>query len=405
MKVLFIIDQYYTIGGASTALRAYMRNNQELEEPVAFCKNLEKNASDSLDIQTSTAEEILDYYLEHHYQCVHFFRSNHWSLFEQLMRVAKQRGIHIPVLTTVCQQPDYREILLRPFEISHSSMLVFIDKAAYNCPQYSFIPKERKAMIYCSFGKRSESENAIRMADQAKKTNPIPVVGRASTLNKCPDDMFDVFDLLDEPKKILIIGGCDSKTTARVKKHCDKRKGSYAVEMTGQLPYREYMQRMTEIDIFLYHLPAVAYSSIDGTLGAAMLMGKPCVYMGPPAPAERFEHGFNGFVAHNREELVKYTNMLIHDPALREKIGANARMTTLRDFSAEETFPKYNALYAKIAATCAPPEVRMPFTLHVSCFFRSSLCLAWKNAAFNLTRLKQRAKGKILSIVRRERER
>lgn len=401
MKVLFIIGQYVTNAGASRALRTYMQSNQELEEPVAFCEILEKKDSDTIAIHRATGEDILDYYLEHGYQCVHYFRSNHWELFEQLMRAAGRRGIHLPVLTTVCQQPDHRKIMLRPFEITHSNRLVFIDKTAYNCPLYSFIPKERKAMIYCSFRARSEKEDVVRMVDQMKKTNPVPVIGRASTLNKCPDDMFDVYDQLDEPKKILIIGGHDGLMAARLKEHCDKRKGSYEVEMTGQLSYDEYMKRMIEIDIFLYHLRTDAYSSLDGTLGTAMLMGKPCVYMGPPAPEERFEQGFNGFVARSREELVKYTNMLLRDPALREKIGANARMTTLRDFSSEATFHKYNALYRELADSRETPRISSPFSLHVSCFVHTALRPAWGDAGFKFRRLKQRAKGKILSIIHR----
>lgn len=399
MKALFIINQYFTAAGASQALQAYMLNNKELEEPVAFCQHLQKRDSDSIAIQTATAEEILDYYLEHRYQCIHYFRSEKWELFEQLMKAAGRRGIRLPVLTTVCQQPDHRRIMLRPFEIAHSDMLVFIDKAAYNCPLYSFIPEERKSMIYCSFSTKSGKEETMRIADQARKTNPIPVVGRASTLNKCPDDMFEVYDQLDDPKKILVIGGSDSKTTARIKRHCDKRKGSYEVEMTGQLPYKEYMKRMTEIDIFLYHLRTDAYSSLDGTLGTAMLMKKPCVYMGPPAPTERFEHGFNGFVARSREELVKYTNMLIHNPALREEIGANARMTTLRDFSTETTFPKYSSLYREITAARAHPRIPVPLAFHISYFCRSTPIQTWANVTLALKRLKQRAKGKILSII------
>lgn len=405
MKVLFIINQYVTNAGASRALRAYMLNNKELEEPVAFCQHLAKKDSDPTAIQKAAAEDILDYYLEHRYQCIHYFRSNQWELFEQLMKAARRRGIRLPVLTTVCQQPDHRRIMLRPYEIAHSDMLVFIDKAAYNCPLYSFIPEERKSMIYCSFGTKSGKEETMRLADQAQKTNSIPVVGRASSLNKCPDDMFEVYDQLDEPKKILVIGGDDIKTTERIKAHCAKRKGSYEVEMTGLLPFDEYMKRMTEIDIFLYHLRTDAYSSLDATLGTAMLMKKPCVYMGPPAPTERFEHGFNGFVAHSKEELVKYTNMLLRDPALRERMGANARMTTLRDFTAGKTFHDYNELYGKIAACRALPRIPSPFSLHVSCFFHTTLPQAWDNAGLKFRRLKQRARGKILSIMQRATER
>lgn len=363
MKVLFVIDIYLSNGGASLALRYLIEGNAALEAPVVFCRKRYKADSDTLDVRENTGEELLDYYLKHGYQCVHFFHADGWTLFEQLLKAAAARKLRIPVVTTVCQKPSFLQFMLQPFEIRHSDLLVFIDKAAYGDPLYSFIPEHRKEMNY--FGRtREEYDRTVQIAEAARKEHAPLVVGRASTLNKCAADMFDVFDRVDNPKKVLIIGGEHDETHATVGRQAAERSSRYEVEVTGLLPYDEYLARMPEIDIFLYHLKPDAYSSIDGTLGTAMVMGKPCVYMGPPAPAERFEHGVNGFVAKSADELVHYSNLLMHDPELRERIGRNARESIYRNFRLEDTVANYNRMYRRVIAAPAPGKVRMPLSFY-----------------------------------------
>lgn len=359
MKVLFVIDIYLSNGGASLALKNYVTGNPALDSPVLYCRKCYKADSDTFDVRESTGEELLDYYLAHGYQCVHFFHADGWELFKQLLQAAAARKIRIPVVTTVCQKPSFLQFMLQPFEIRHSDLLVFIDKAAYGDPLYSFIPEHRKEMNYFG-GSRERYDRMVQIAEAARKGHAPLVVGRASTLNKCAVDMFDVFDRVDNPKKVLIIGGEHDETHAMIERQAAERSAQYEVEVTGLLPVEEYLARMPEMDIYLYHLKPDAYSSIDGTLGTAMVMGKPCVYMGPPAPAERLEHGVNGFVAKTADELVQYANLLIHDPELRERIGRNARESIYRNFLLEKTVENYNRMYRRVIAAPAPGKVSIP---------------------------------------------
>lgn len=369
MKVLFIIERYLSNAGASSAMRQYIFNNPELEEPVAFCGSCNKKDGDTLLVQEAGADAVLDYYLAHGYRCIHYFRSDRWNLFEALMQAATRRGIRLPVITTVCQKPSYLPCMLRPYEIECSDYLVFIDKAAYGDDLYAFIPEERKMLNYLGSTK-ARSQQIIDLADANIPDNRIPVIGRASTLNKCPDDMFEVFDRLDNPKKILIIGGEGGELQAKIQEQAAQRREQYEVEITGYLPRTEYLKRLTEIDIYLYHLRPDAYSSLDATLGTAMRMKKPCVYMGPPAPEERFEQGVNGFVAKSNDELVRYTNMLLHDAALREQLGSNARESTLRDFGAEKTIQNFNILYHKLVNGEALPPLCVPLSFRLYFLYR-----------------------------------
>lgn len=404
MKALFIIDKYSTNAGASRALKSYMENNPELEEPVAFCTTCMKADSDPFAIQTGNGPDVLNYYLEHGYQCIHFYRSDGWELFDQLVREAQRRNIRVPIVTTVCQKPSYRSLMLRPYEIKHSDVLAFIDKAAYNDSAYSFIPPGKKVLNYC--GRSRQGKQAIiDQADQFRRQNPVPVIGRASTINKCPDDMFEVFDRLDNPKKILIIGGKGDEHHKRIIEQCNERKNLYEAEITGHLSYQDYMKRMTEIDIFLYHLRQDAHSSLDGTLGTAMLMGKPCVYMGPPAPEERFEQGVNGFVAKSKDELVRYTNMLIHDPELRKRIGENARTSTLRDYSMERTLAIYNEIYPRIVSGATAAKVHIPLTFYLRYYCLCRIPQAYiprkwyYDSRYQIRRFAGKVKGKLLSMI------
>lgn len=76
---------------------------------------------------------------------------------------------------------------------------------------------------------------------------------------------------------------------------------------------------------FLYYLPLKAYSSIDGTLGEAMLLQKPVIYYGPEAPKERLIHGYNSLIANNKEEISVLCNKLAKDEEMRLQLGLKAR--------------------------------------------------------------------------------
>ena len=156
--------------------------------------------------------------------------------------------------------------------------------------------------------------------------------------------MFDVFDKINYPKSFIIVGGGKKQWIIR---EINKRK-KYSVKLIDNLRYEEWIKVLNSFDVFLYYLPLKAYSSIDGTLGEAMLLQKPVIYYGPEAPKERLIHGYNSLIANNKEEISVLCNKLAKDEEMRLQLGLKARETTLENFSIETTIDSYNILYNKL---------------------------------------------------------
>ena len=356
-KVLYCIDFYNERGGATLALLNLINSNPELEKYMIACRNC--TIPEQL-IYKKSGKEVVDEYVYGHYDFIHWFKSSSFNLFKEIINEGRKRKIFLNIITTVCQRPSFPAYLLSPIEIKFSSALVFIDKAAYNDTLYSFIPSNCKKMIY--FG-RTESLLQLLNSTLAKKKeekNSIITYGRGSSLNKCPKDMFDIFDKINNPKRFVIVGNGDNKW---IKKEIDKRR-DYQVELIDGLPYQEWIEMLNSFDIFLYYLPLSAYSSIDGTLGDAMLLKKAIVYYGPEAPKERLIHGYNALVASSKDEIVLFCNKLAKNVNLRQTLGEHARETTLHDFQTKKTVEQYNFLYHQMKDT-KTIKIKIPFTFRV----------------------------------------
>lgn len=368
-KVVFCIDNYIKDGGASSALINYCRNNPFLESPVIFCRNLITNGR-KLDeqVQKGSGKDIIDFYIEHSYDLIHWFKSDGDELFFQITDELKKRKVFIPIVTTMCQQPTFPFYQLSIREIEYSLVTVFIDKTAYDNRYYSFIPKKNKRMIY--FGTKKDHfafyEKMVKSYNPQKAEGEPIIYGRGSSLIKCPRDMFEVFDAIAPPKKFIIVGDGDRTW---IEKEIAKRKNQYEIELIGNLPYLKWLEVESTFDVFLYYLPPDAYSSIDGTLGEAMLMSKPVVYCGPEAPKERFENGYNALVADHPSEIAPLCNKLADDPLLREKMGRMACETTKRDFKLETTISKYNELYRDVLDMSYKDFPQVPVFVRLKYFY------------------------------------
>ena len=131
MKVLFLIS-YYKIGdGASNALNEFIRNSTFIDDYDILCRWKVSSDPDLHIKQFDEVDSITD-------------------IFYRVVKSAMQVSLQIPVLTTVCQRPSFKSLLLSPFEIQHSSYIVLIDKASYNDSIIRFIPQERRKQIYFS---------------------------------------------------------------------------------------------------------------------------------------------------------------------------------------------------------------------------------------------------------------
>lgn len=357
-KIIFCIETFNVGGGATIALMSLIKNNPEIKDYVIFCRNIIRNER-TLEgkIIVGKGNDILSFFQRKKFDLIHWFKANGNCLFEDLIKEMCKYEWRFPILTTICQKPSCKSLLLSPCEIRYSNHLVFIDKAAYNDALFQFIPNSKKSMIYFGFGwDLLEIIDKVRKNTSYVKTNQI-IYGRGSSLNKCPKDMFDVFDKINYPKSFIIVGGGKKQWIIR---EINKRK-KYSVKLIDNLRHEEWIKVLNSFDVFLYYLPLKAYSSIDGTLGEAMLLQKPVIYYGPEAPKERLIHGYNSLIANNKEEISVLCNKLAKDEEMRLQLGLKARETTLENFSIETTIDSYNILYNKLLTKKEFIHFDMPF--------------------------------------------
>lgn len=367
-KVLFLAETFSYSGGATSALIKFVRNMPFISpnSKIFVKKTLETCRNSGIDsmITIGSGEDAFNEFLNGNYDIIHWFKSSYNSILNELISASQKVNIEIPLLTYVLQNPAYRYALLSPNELKFSKHIVFIDKASYNQPLYSFIPETCKSMIYCCF--RTEQDflkmDELRKSLNVQKQHDKIVFGRGSTLNKCPKDMFEkIFDQIDcNNKKFVIIGSGWGRYW--IEKKIKDRVGKYEVELYSKLSYEEWIEKLLSFDIFLYYLPEDGYSSIDGTLEQAMFYGIPVVYYGPEAPKESFIHGYDGFVAEKKEDVVKYCNILAHDPDLRKQIGENGRRTNIEKFNLKITLSDYEKVYNIVCNKSREKRIDIPLS-------------------------------------------
>jgi len=304
--------------------------------------------------------------LNNRYDIIHYYKGINSDILKLVLNVVAELNQKIPVVTTVCQRPSYRSLLLSPYEIKKSSHFVFIDKTSYNDPIVNFIPQERKSQIYLVSNTYKLLSEGV---DYSRKKNNLVIFGRATTLIKCPIDMFEIFDQIDYQNKEFHIVGVP-KDGNWVAEEAKKRNN---VVMHGFVSFDRWVEICKTFDVFLYQLPEMCHSSIDGNLGLAMWMKIPVVYYGPEAPKERFDHGCNGYVATNKEEIIQYSTLLAVDYNLRKQIGQAGRDSIeLKIGTIEDKLHKYNLVYTKCFDSNMK-SIKIPFL-----YYFTYIKKAWK---------------------------
>lgn len=341
-RILFLIRRYNATDGASQALCNFIRNNDEIAEYKILCRWIVKS-QDDVNIQTvNNKNEIKKELKSRQYDLVHYFKTGGYDMFNWTYQAIKSLHLKLPIITTVCQRPSYPGLLLSPHELKYSTKIVLIDKASYNDELYQFVNENKKDFIY--FGTPPDVIEKTGQLVQIFQGNGNTVVyGRGSTLSKCPKDMISVFDAIDIEKKKFVIAGitAGSWLHSQVENRED-------IKIYSPRPFAEWLDICNSFDVFLYYIPTTSHSSIDGTLGNAMLLQKPVVYYGSEAPKERIIHGENGFVANSISEIAYYATLLGKDEELRRKIGKKARETTIKEFSIFSTIENYHNLYLSV---------------------------------------------------------
>lgn len=365
LKLLFILSNYKIGDGVSSAVY-FLFNKLGNKKDNYICAKWIQSSEPDINIVKFDKEKIGELFIHNCFDAILYFKGINSDILNSIVKVLHKKNLDIPIITTVCQKPSYRSLLLSPFEIKASSHFVFIDKASYSDPLVKFISGEVKSQIYLV---SDMAKNLTKSIIYSKKNGEKVIFGRGTTIVKCPQDMFDVFDRIDYKDKEFHIVGVPKEgnwVAAEAKKRDN-------VVMHGFLDYKSWFDVCKTFDIFLYHLPKECHCSLDANLGLAMWMKIPVVYHGPEAPKERFDHLQNGFVADTTDEIVKYASCLANNYELRKEIGeAGYKSIEAKIGNEQITISKYNSIIEKCISD-NKSEVIIPFI-----YYLVYLKKAWK---------------------------
>jgi len=347
MKVLYLINNV-NIGGATDVLIYFVQNSINDSKKI-ICKNnyLHDNHLQGIEIIQGSGKLVYDTFIDESYDLIHWFRAESSLLFEELCSEMKLRNKIIPIITSVCQYPREFKLRLTPNEIIYNQYIVFNDNHAYSCKLNNSIPSKRKKMIYLGIYYDQEQYAKIESTLFVKKDNSEIFFGRGSSLNKCPKDMIAWYNEINVPQKKFTIVGIGNNAVW-LKKEILKYKLENNIQIIPHLDYEEWLKMVSGFDIFLYQIPSNAYSSVDGTMQAAMLYGKPIVYYGSEPPKALIVHGETGFIANCKSEFVHYATLLANDSDLRLRMGKKAKERMMTEFHWKVTIKNYQDLYQKI---------------------------------------------------------
>jgi len=337
MNILILIENFYSTGGAALTMLEFA--NSLLDHQVfTCCRNLVDVPANNKILQLK-GEDLPRFVEEKAIQLIHYFKSDGLFYFNEIIENLKLSTLKVPIITTVCQKPSFESCALTLNEITNSTKIIFIDRAAYNDKVYFYIKPSLKRLIYFGF-----SSEIINETNNIKKYPHDSVVfGCGCTLNKLYEGYIDIYDKIECPDKKLVYVGASENSWIE-----EKALNRKDIEIYPLLENKLWQNMCKDFDIFLYLLSPETYSSIDGNLGLAMLYEIPPIVYGPPAPKERIVHGVNGFVAKTEKDIVKYAGMLIHDVELRKSIGKKARASTIENFTMKKTVELYVKLYNEV---------------------------------------------------------
>ena len=125
------------------------------------------------------------------------------------------------------------------------------------------------------------------------------------------------------------------------------------VIITGFLDRDRALEETAKLDIFLQ---TSLYEGLSLALLEAQAAGVPAVVSNIPGNDEVVQHEQCGFVGNNETELTSYTERLVESAALREQLGAGARLYVQQNFSFDAMGDQYKALYDE-ASSAYPPKV------------------------------------------------
>ncbi|HZS76117.1 MAG TPA: glycosyltransferase family 4 protein [Ktedonobacteraceae bacterium] len=110
----------------------------------------------------------------------------------------------------------------------------------------------------------------------------------------------------------------------------------------GDVPYRD-LHRLVANYRFLFS--PIRYTSLPLAVIEAMTIGMPVVALATTELPTVIEHGKNGFISCNVEELIEHMRALLANPQEARRLGANARELAQQRFSLERFARDWNEAF------------------------------------------------------------
>jgi glycosyltransferase involved in cell wall biosynthesis len=104
---------------------------------------------------------------------------------------------------------------------------------------------------------------------------------------------------------------------------------------------------MRDLDIYLH--PS-RWEGMPVALIEARVCGLPAVATDVVGNRDVVVHGETGFLCRSTDEMAEALARLVHEPALRRRLGANARERALPRFNLDRLVDELEALYQRAAA-------------------------------------------------------
>src|SRR5690606_17409433 len=117
----------------------------------------------------------------------------------------------------------------------------------------------------------------------------------------------------------------------------------------GDVPYR-HLHRLVAEHRFLFS--PMRYTSLPLAVVEAMTIGMPVVALATTALPGVTEHGVNGYISCDLEELIDGMRELIARPELAARLGANARKTAAERFGLDRFIADWNAVFTEVTGRC-----------------------------------------------------
>lgn len=104
------------------------------------------------------------------------------------------------------------------------------------------------------------------------------------------------------------------------------------------------------LNSFKFFLNTSQYSPVPLSMLEAMAAGMAVVTTAQQEIPKIIEHGKNGLMSNNPEELIEYCNLLRSDENLRSELGKNARQTIEERFSMQSFTDNWNTIFKEVVS-------------------------------------------------------